>query len=197
MNAIHVSSDQPIDVKRQRSGGFAIAAVVGIAVLMPLAWYVLLYQEPLDLLKRVSSDALALQEEHIRERRTILASLQALDAEYATLDQAVIKTILSAIPQEQHIPELIVNISQIIARSGGKLEDFSIRELSPPKALQSNPTDSISIQLSVTNVSYEAFKQLIRTLYQNGRVFSLRSLEYTPENSSVTLSLEAYSFSGK
>ncbi len=197
MNALHLSSLQKQEPQRKRSEGLFVVGVVAIAVLMPLAWYLLLYREPLKLLKQISSEALALQEDGIRERRSTLSSLQALETEYATLDRTVVQTILNAIPQEQRLPELIVNISQIVDRSGGELEDFAISEQTSTKAPQGQALHSIAVSLSIADVSYESFKQLVRTLYQNGRAFSVRSLEYTPEGSSVALSLEAYSYSGK
>lgn len=185
-------SSQDHDADRKSRSHLGVIGVVLCAILMPLAVYIFFYREPLSTLDRISTETLSTLEQGIRDRTVTLTALQALDSQYRSLDPSVTQIILNAIPNQHQVPELIVNITQIVQKSGGVLKDFSIHESVSSKETSNQKMITTQIQLTITDIGYELLKQLIRTIHTNGRVLTIRSLEYSPEDSSVSVVLDAY-----
>lgn len=138
-----------------------------------------------------------------------LASLKAVSEVYKKISPTDLQKFNSVLPDSYVRERLFGELEEIIGRGGWLISDIAISQDEAKKASASaaaeggavstgsNPVlnkkiGTISLQLNVSSIDYPGFKNLLRLLESNLRLFDVTSVEFSPSNDSAIITITTY-----
>jgi hypothetical protein len=181
-------------------GGAVAAIVAGDLVLLVLGWFLLVgpQRSTAASIKR-SADATEAQAAQASAELSA-STTPVIQPKQPEIKTAYLYKLSKAMPMTTDMPNLLLELNQVVQQSGVELSSISP---SPP-----DPTGTSSIQLSVSGDFYSLTDLLYRlrslvsvhngALDVSGRLFSIQSVGLTPTGTgrelSASISLDAYTF---
>ncbi len=140
--------------------------------------------------KAVTADANAQisdKEDEIYNKEKDLLELTTLKEDYDAITDVEFAKISQILPEGKDIPGLIVQLEALVRKNGLNITSIDISDVKDnvsrkDTAASATPAglQELSINLVVTGGTYNKFKELIKSIEQNVRLFDIISLGFTP-----------------
>lgn len=159
-----------------------IIIILFIAIISIVFWLILPIYNQISYNYQVISD----KKNELQETKDLIAKMKELDEKYKQLEaDGYIKKIDFALPEEEDLPSLIVNLEALASQNGMILEeaDFGSQVSSMPKigtATAPQPYNIFQMRLSLAG-SYLAFKNFLKALEENLRLMDVKSVSLSPK----------------
>ncbi|MFA6194816.1 MAG: hypothetical protein WC719_03685 [Patescibacteria group bacterium] len=138
-----------------------------------------------------------------------LASLKAVSEIYKKISPADLQKFNSVLPDAYVRERLFGELEEIIGRGGWLISDIAISQDEGKKAAAPIVTEegtataasapilnkkigTISLQLNISSIDYPGFKNLLRLLESNLRLFDVTSIEFSPADDSAAVTITTY-----
>ncbi len=138
-----------------------------------------------------------------------LASLKAVSEIYKKINPADLQKFNSVLPDTYVRERLFGELEEIIGRGGWLVSDIVISQEEAKKAPSQIVTEegtvvtgsapalnkkvgTISLQLNISSIDYPGFKNLLRSLESNLRLFDVTSVEFSPSDDSAAITITTY-----
>lgn len=184
------------------------ALVAGVLILFLAAAYFLFlgpkFRETQDLIKTNTESQINLY----RLSQKKLATLQAIVEIYKKIDPADLQKFNGILPEAYVKERLFGELEEIVASGGWLLKSVNIEAPDPAAAPSVVPPaggaetvggavadknlGKINLMLSVSAIDYSGFKNLLRLLETNLRLFDVTQINLSPSGSSADLTLTTY-----
>lgn len=139
-----------------------------------------------------------------------LASLKAVSEVYKKISPADLQKFNSVLPDSYVRERLFGEIEEIIGRGGWLVSNISISQEEAKKAatpivtedgvitpassqvVNNKKVGTISLQISISSIDYPGFKNLLRLLESNLRLFDVTNVDFSPSGNSATIIVTTY-----
>ncbi len=137
-----------------------------------------------------------------------LASLKIISEVYQKINPSDLQKFNSVLPDSYARERLFGELEEIISRGGWLISSVTISpEEAAAKApapavdagdpasaatLNNKKVGTVSLQLSLTAIDYSGFKNLLRLLENNLRLFDITSVEFSPAADAATVVISTY-----
>ena len=141
--------------------------------------------------------------------RTQLANLRALEKLYNNISPTDLQKFNSVLPDNYPPEKLFGELEEIIARGGWLLDNVALNVEDSSLPTEAVPTEEaevppvtvgttndhvgrISVDLTVSSIDYAGFKNLIRLLETNMRLFDITNVDFMPSEKQAKIVLTTY-----
>lgn len=127
-----------------------------------------------------------------------LTSLKTVAELYKKISPTDLKKFEGVLPDNYVKERLFGELEEIITQSGFILDSVTIEKPAEADAAKEGkpllPTKigTINLQLSLSAIDYAGFKNLLKLLESNLRLFDVTNVTFSPEGNSATLTLSTY-----
>jgi hypothetical protein len=184
--------------------------LIGIMVVCLVLAYFLLLGPKLRATQLAIQANIDQQEQLYANQQKKLANLRAIAALYQKIDSADLQRFNMVLP-DKYVPEKLFGELEEIASQGGWLlseidllsaadsdkqltvtdEEGNTIAVAPPVAADKN-LGTVNLKLTFGAVDYAGFKNLLRLLENNLRLFDITEVNFSPAASSATIFLKTY-----
>lgn len=139
--------------------------------------------------------------------RNKLASLTALNNAYGKIGRADLAKFDSVLPDRYAREELYGELEEMVARGGWILNSVTVadedeKEAEVPQEGDALPivnpgtgnesVGKLQVQVAIGSIDYQGFKNLVRMLETNLRLFDIVGLDFIPAENTASISLATY-----
>jgi len=172
---------------------FSIIMVAIVIVVLAFAYFILL-RPKFNQTKFAIQDNMEQQQRLYREQQKKLANLQAVSALYKKINLADLNKFNSILPNDYIKEKLFGELEEMINKHGfivssisidPKIDEVTIPGRSPQLGL-------VNIQFSVKTIDYTGFKNLLKVLENNQRLFDVKQVDFSPSGSSASILMSTY-----
>lgn len=184
---------------------FNIIIVFVIIFVLVISYFVVIqpkYNETMDAIKIT----LEQQQKLYTSQQIKLNNLQAVAELYKKIPAADLKKFNSVLPNNYIKERLFGELEEVITQNGfilssvKILEDTNTNQPAPAPAadgsvaapIASSNVGTINLELAITAIDYAGFKNLLRTMENNLRLFDITKVSFSPDGNSATLVLSTY-----
>lgn len=190
---------------------FSIITLVIVVFVLAIAYFVVIrpkYVETMDLIKA----NLEQQQKLYKSQQIKLNNLHAVADLYKKIPAADLKKFNSVLPNNYIKERLFGELEEVVTQNGFILSSVKILEdKEDNKSAQPAPAaegeegaaasaapvtpsnvGTINLQLNITAIDYSGFKNLLRVLENNLRLFDVTGVSFSPDSNSATLELSTY-----
>lgn len=177
--------------------------IVFVVIFVMLVSYFLIIKPKFD--ETVSSIKLNLegQQKIYLSQQAKLSSLRTIASLYKKISTDDLKKFNGVLPDSYVKERLFGELEEIVKQNGFALNSVTIQNEEEKKtsdneagtALAANTSEKlgkINLELSVGSINYTGFKNLLRTMENNLRLFDITSVSFSPGGNSATIVLTTY-----
>jgi len=172
---------------------FSIIMVAIVIIILAVAYFVLL-QPKFQQTKLAIQDNLEQQQRLYQEQQKKLADLQAIAALYKNINSTDLTKFNSILPDDYIKEKLFGELEEIITKHGFMISSISINpqidEIIVPGT--SPRLGFIDIQFSIETIDYAGFKNILKVLENNQRLFDIKQVDFSPSGSSADFLMTTY-----
>lgn len=134
-------------------------------------------------------------------QQTKLNSLQVVANLYKKISTVDLKKFNGVLPDNYIKERLFGELEEIVKQNGFALNSVTIKDEEEKKAgdtgaavvpAVSEKIGTINLELSIGSINYTGFKNLLRTMENNLRLFDVTSVSFSPGGNSATIVLTTY-----
>jgi Tfp pilus assembly protein PilO len=126
----------------------------------------------------------------MQEAESKIGAQKKLVENAALVSQEDRKLLNFALPTEQDIPGLYIQISNILRTSGLRFSGMDVSEA--PDDPNQKLVKGLNISVTLDNVTYDQVKLLMNNFENSLRMMDLHEISFTPSSHSASLSLRTY-----
>ncbi len=175
---------------------FNIILVGVVIVVLALAYFIII-KPKYD--ATISSINVTIQQQKrlYTEQQKKLNNLKTIADLYKKIPTADLNKFNGVLPDDYVRERLYGELEEIIASNGFILNSVSI-EQSPvadpnnPAPVDNNKLGTVNLQLSISAIDYSGFKNLLRLLEANLRIFDITKLSFSPGGNAANLEMTTY-----
>jgi Tfp pilus assembly protein PilO len=175
---------QKLDVKFK-----LLIVLVILVIFVPYFLFVLKPKYEQVSLKR---NELKNKEEQLENLKKYRIDVQKLIENYKAIDPKDVEAIIAALPSEDDMPGLFVQLETIALASGLNLLGIDITEKKEAMTIGGINVKEMDISANLSGGEYENFKKFLGEIESNLRIFDLASVSYAPEAATYTVNLKTY-----
>jgi hypothetical protein len=138
------------------------------------------------------------QQKLYTDQQKKLANLQIVSDLYKKIPSADLKKFNGVLPDSYIKERLFGELEEIISKNGFILNAVNIsqeeKKLSAAESMapRSASIGTIDLQLSISAIDYTGFKNLLRLLENNLRLFDITTVSFSPGGNTANLTLSTY-----
>lgn len=170
--------------------------IVGIVLLVLALAYFLLIKPKYDLTMMAIKSNIEQQQRLYAEQVKKLNNLKAISSLYEKISPADLKKFNGVLPDSYVRESLFGELEEIISQNGFVLNSVNISKEEDKEggdsAGKSAKVGEINIQLSISSIDYAGFKNLLRLIESNLRLFDVTNLSFSPGANTASLTLTTY-----
>lgn len=171
--------------------------MVVIVIMVLLASYFLILRPKYDSTMTAISLNYEQQQRLYVNQQKKLNNLKIITDLYNKISVADLKKFDGVLPDSYVKERLFGEIDEIITTNGFILNSISIDKSEPAApaegvAAASVKTGTLNIQLAISAIDYSGFKNLLKLLETNLRLFDITQLSFSPSGNSANLTLTTY-----
>lgn len=184
---------------------FSLFMLLAVIFFLALGYFLVLRPKYKTTLKTIN-DNFSQQEQYYRNQSEKLANLKALNEFYRKINPADLKKFNSVLPDKYDKERLFGELEEITNQNGFLIKSISLKDqdkdggaVAPPETsgtsspiVYSPNLGKIDITLSLGAVDYTGFKNLLRLLENNLRLFDITMVSFAPDSESTSLVLTTY-----
>ncbi len=174
-----------------------------LVILVLVVGYLLILRPKYQATLKTIHDNYAQQQEYYASQSEKLASLKALNEFYKKIGTADLAKFNSLLPDQYAKEKLFGELEETITRNGFVVKSINLVDSDSPEpgaegaAADAGPAISpqlgqIKVQLSLGAVDYIGFKNLLRLLEANLRLFDVTQVSFSPDSEATALTLTTY-----
>ena len=173
---------------------------VFIVIIVFVLVYFLLIQPKYDETMSLIQSNLEQQQKLFNDQKTKLNNLKIISDLYSKIPASDLKKFNGVLPDDYVKEKLFGELDEIITNNGYILNSIDISKsdgaaTSPvvgSGAVQRAKIGAVNVRLSLSAVNYLGFKNLLKLLENNLRLFDITDLSFSPGGNSVGLTLSTY-----
>jgi len=173
--------------------------IVGVVLIALVVAYFLIIQPKYDATMSAIRINIEQQQRLYTEQVKKLNNLKTISSLYEKISPADLKKFNGVLPDDYVKERLFGELEEIISQNGFILNSVSIskEELKAGDAGdgKSGKVGSLNIQLAISTIDYTGFKNLLRLLESNLRLFDVTNLTFSPGANTANLTLTTYYYS--
>lgn len=170
--------------------------IVGIVLLALTLAYFLLIKPKYDLTMMAIKSNIEQQQRLYAEQVKKLNNLKAISSIYEKISPSDLKKFNGVLPDSYVRESLFGELEEIISQNGFVLNSVNISKEEDKEggdsAGKSAKVGEIDIQLSISSIDYAGFKNLLRLIENNLRLFDVTNLSFSPGANTASLTLTTY-----
>lgn len=175
---------------------FNIILVVFVILFLVLAYYVVI-KPKYDMTMAAIKINIESQERLYAEQQKKLSNLKTIAELYKKISPSDLKKFNGVLPDAYVKERLFGEFDEIISQNGFILNSINISKEEPRAAEDGSTQPSsnvgrLSLQLSISAIDYAGFKNLLRLLESNLRLFDITNLNFAPGANTANLTLTTY-----
>ncbi len=172
---------------------FSVIMVVIVVVLLASAYFVLL-RPKFNRTKLAIQENMEQQQKLYSEQQKKLTNLQTIATLYKKINLTDLNKFNNILPNNYVKEKLFGELEEIINRHGFVVSSISIdtkidETIVPGRSLQ---LGLVGLQFSVRTIDYAGFKNLLRVLENNQRLFDIKQVSFSPSGNTADFLLETY-----
>jgi len=126
-----------------------------------------------------------------------LNSLKLVSELYGKINESDLERFNSVLPNEYIQERLFGEVEEIISDSGFVLNTVQIATRDLEEEVSSQTVREIEMTLSLSTIDYVGFKNLLRILEKNLRLFDIDEVDFSPSGNAATIRLTTYYYKNK
>ncbi len=170
--------------------------IVVIVVLVLVLSYFFIIKPKYDLALAAITTDIKQQQKLYAEQVKKLNNLKTISSLYEKISPADLKKFNGVLPDDYVKESLFGELDELITQNGFILTSVSINKeepgLSADGPVKSTKVGTLNIQLAISSIDYPGFKNLLRLLENNLRLFDVTNLSFSPSGNSASLTLTTY-----
>ncbi len=176
---------------------FNIIMVLVVIIVLALAYFIVL-QPKYDATMTAISSNIEQQQKLYLDQQKKLDNLKTVSDLYKKIPLADLKKFNGVLPDNYVRERLFGELEEIVTQNGFILNSVSISQevkkapTDEGAAVVSNKIGKINIQLSLSAIDYTGFKNLLRLLENNLRLFDITNVSFSPGGNTAELTLTTY-----
>lgn len=174
-----------------------------LVILVLAVGYLLILKPKYQATLKTINDNYAQQQEYYASQNEKLANLKALNEFYKKIGSADLAKFNSLLPDQYAKERLFGELEETITRNGFVVKSINLVDSDSQEpgaegaAAEAGQTISpqlgqIKVQLSLGAVDYIGFKNLLRLLEANLRLFDVTQVSFSPDSEATSLTLTTY-----
>ena len=172
---------------------FSVIMVVIVVVLLASAYFVLL-RPKFNRTKLAIQENMEQQQKLYSEQQKKLNNLQTIATLYKKINLTDLNKFNNILPNNYVKEKLFGELEEIINRHGFVVSSISIdtkidEAIVPGRSPQ---LGLVGLQFSVRTIDYAGFKNLLRVLENNQRLFDIKQVSFSPSGNTADFLLETY-----
>jgi Tfp pilus assembly protein PilO len=106
--------------------------------------------------------------------------------------EADVQNLFYVLPDNQDLPDLYVQIENIVKQNNLELQSINIAEAAPDPDQPAAEIEKLTINLTIGQADYFQLKNLLADLESSLRLIDVTSISYSNQNNSFSLVLTTY-----
>jgi Tfp pilus assembly protein PilO len=133
-----------------------------------------------------------LKQAELEQKQKNLEDLKSLKVDYESLE-ADVQNLFYVLPDEKDLPDLYVQIENIVTQNNLDLQSINITELTAAEEAKPIPgIDQLSINLTIGQADYFRLKSLLNDIENSLRLLDVASISYSSQNNTFSIILNTY-----
>jgi len=171
---------------------------VAVLILFLAVSYVMFIKPKFDATMSAIQSNIEQQQKLYTDQQKKLANLQIVSDLYKKIPSADLKKFNGVLPDSYIKERLFGELEEIISKNGFILNAVNIsqeeKKLSAAESMapRSASIGTIDLQLSISAIDYTGFKNLLRLLENNLRLFDITTVSFSPGGNTANLTLSTY-----
>ncbi len=175
---------------------FNIILVVIVILVLAFSYFLVLKPKYDSTMMAISLNYEQQQKLYLAQQKK-LNNLKTIADLYDKISAADLKKFNGVLPDSYVKERLFGELDEIITTNGFILNSISIDKSEIPAAAEGAPapsvkTGAINIQLAISAIDYAGFKNLLKLLESNLRLFDISQVSFSPSGNSASLTLTTY-----
>lgn len=182
--------------------------MVMILIVFLAASYFLILRPKFSEAKLAIQNNIDQQQKLFDDQQTKLSNLQAVASLYKKIKPADLQKFNGVLPDEYVKEKLFGEIEELITKQGLIVNTISVTKEGGAGATGAKPANAspvpdntrqdlaslgrINIDLSIEMINYSAFKNLLRVLENNLRLFDISAVSFAPDSETAAITLTTY-----
>ncbi|MFZ4631747.1 MAG: hypothetical protein ACOYL8_00900 [Patescibacteria group bacterium] len=170
--------------------------IVFIVIIVLAASYFIVIQPKYDETMAAIKSNIEQQQKIYTDQQKKLESLKTISDLYSKISPSDLKKFNGVLPDDYVKESLFGELDEIITANGFILNSVSVTKegenADGTKVAGLGKVSQVNIKLSLGSVSYNGFKNLLKLLETNLRLFDITQLNFTPDSNAVSFSLTTY-----
>ncbi len=165
-----------------------------LAILIVVIGVLVLVKPKYEAVKISGALNIKAKQESLSEKQAYLTQLTALEENFRALKTADIGKLEQALPKEEDISGLFVQLENVAVTSGFTLLSVDVSSAENVRGGQKKLQNikKLNIAMTVDGGNYSALKRLLKEIEMNLRLFDVNSLNFTAGSRLYTLNLSTY-----
>ncbi len=174
---------------------FNIFIVVVVLIVLTVAYF-LIIKPKYDLTMAAITVNIEQQQKLYSEQVKKLNNLKTISSLYEKISPADLKKFNGVLPDQYVKESLFGELEEIVSQNGFILTSVSINKEEPTGgedgSIKSAKVGSLNMQLAISTIDYSGFKNLLRLIESNLRLFDITNLSFSPAANTANLTLTTY-----
>lgn len=179
---------------------YTVVVVLVVALILVLGVSLFIWPQYLAIKESGTYRYRTTKNELVMKQQT-LSQLQKMALDYEKINLAELKALDLALPTEQDIPGLFIQMEALVADNGFVLNSIDFAQSAEAEATSTGETDKktgqnlkeVTVALSISGGGgYDNLKTLLDSLENNIRILDIKSLNFSPESESYAINITTY-----
>jgi len=170
--------------------------IVGVVIIVLALAYYLVIKPKYDLTMMAIKSNIEQQQRLYAEQVKKLNNLKTISSLYEKITPSDLKKFNGVLPDEYVRESLFGELEEIISQNGFILNSVNISKDDTTEGGESSGKSAkigeINIQLAISSIDYAGFKNLLRLIESNLRLFDITNLSFSPGANTASLTLTTY-----